>query len=86
MKVMKNVKKGAKLKANDPVAYNEFMFKHPYYYSVEEFINKFMEDIETGIKYGVLEYYLDDTERRARYDKEIDALIYAHLTSVINRG
>lgn len=66
--------------------YNEFMFKHPYYYSVEEFINTVMEDIETGIKYGVLEYYLDDTERRSRYDKEIDALIYAHLTSVINRG
>jgi len=62
------------------------MFKHPYYYSVEEFINTVMDDIETGIKYGVLEYYLDDTERRSRYDKEIDALIYAHLTSVINRG
>lgn len=27
MKLMKNVRKGAKLKANDPIAYNEYMFK-----------------------------------------------------------
>lgn len=67
--------------------YNEFMFKHPYYYSIEEFINTIMDDIESGIKYGVLEYYLDDLDRKsAHYDKEVDAIMYVRLTSIINRG
>ena len=65
--------------------YNPLLFKHPYYYSVEEFINTVLDDIELGIYYGVLEYYLDDNERKITYDKEIDALIYIYLTSSISK-
>ena len=65
--------------------YNPLLFQHPYYYSVEEFINTVLDDIELGIYYGVLEYYLDDNERKITYDKEIDALIYVYLTSCINK-
>jgi hypothetical protein len=65
--------------------YNSLLFKHPYYYSVEEFINNVLDDIELGIYYGVLEYYLDDNERKISYDKETDALIYVYLTSCINK-
>ena len=66
--------------------YNSFMFKHPYYYNVTDFVDSIIEDIETGIQYGVLEYYIDDTERRIVYDKEVDAAIYTFLTASIRRN
>lgn len=66
--------------------YNSFMFKHPYWCNITDFVDSIIEDIETGIQYGVLEYYIDDTERRIVYDKEVDAAIYTFLTASIRRN
>ena len=60
--------------------YSSILYNHPYYYDVADFINSIVSDVEDGIYFGILEYFLDDNERKVVYDEEIDAIIYVYLT------
>ena len=60
--------------------YSTILYNHPYYYDVADFINSIVSDVEDGIYFGILEYFLDDNERKVVYDEEIDAIIYVYLT------